>query len=285
MADAALERLLQRDRLIILSALGMIAAIAWGYILWLAAHPSMPGMNMAAPSAMRQISGLGSMPSMPAPSMTNPKFAAWSPAEFGFMFVMWGAMMIGMMTPSAAPMILVYARVGRQAAERGTPLAATSWFAGGYLLAWIAFALVATAAQAWLSGGAAMSPQMRLAQNWVGGTILIIAGLYQWMPLKDRCLVHCRAPLSFIQQHGGFKRDGLGSLRLGLEHGAYCIGCCWLLMALLFVGGVMNLLWVAGLTFLVLGEKIVPMGRALARAAGAAMVAWGAWLIFAPGLS
>jgi predicted metal-binding membrane protein len=122
---------------------------------------------------------------------------------------------------------------------------------------------------------------MASASNRVGGAVLIAAGLYQWTPLKDVCLAKCRSPFQFILQLGGFRRDALGSVLLGLRHGAYCVGCCWVLMALLFVGGVMNVLWIALLALLVLVEKLVPFGRWIARAAGVAFVAAGAWLLFA----
>jgi predicted metal-binding membrane protein len=198
------------------------------------------------------------------------------------MFAMWAVMMVGMMTPSAAPMILLYARVGRQAAAQQKPLAATGWFAGGYLLAWTAFSIVATLGQWGLERAAMLTPMMTGASGVFGGIVLIAAGLYQWTPWKDACLRHCRAPLHFIQQHGGFKRDAWGSLAVGFHHGLYCIGCCWALMALLFVGGVMNLLWIAAIMVFVLAEKVVPGGRLLTRLAGAGFVAAGAWLLVAP---
>jgi predicted metal-binding membrane protein len=123
-----------------------------------------------------------------------------------------------------------------------------------------------------------MGPASRL----VGGIILVVAGLYQWTPLKDACLGQCRAPLDFIQQHGGFQRKAAGSLRLGIQHGLYCIGCCWALMALLFVGGVMNPLWIAGIVVLVLIEKLAPGARWVPRAAGVALVLSGIWLLATP---
>jgi predicted metal-binding membrane protein len=187
-----------------------------------------------------------------------------------------------MMTPSAAPMILIYARVGRQAAVQGKLLAATGWFAGGYLLAWAGFSLFATVGQWGLQRTALLTPAMASASSVFGGLVLIAAGLYQWTPLKDACLSRCRAPLLFIQQHGGFRRDAPGSFGLGVRHGLYCIGCCWALMALLFVGGVMNVLWIAAIAVFVLAEKVVPGGRVLTRLAGAGFVAAGVWLLVAP---
>jgi predicted metal-binding membrane protein len=191
----------------------------------------MPGMDIGSRSG--EIAG-------------TPAIAPWSAPEFAFVASMWIAMMIGMMTPSAAPMILLYARVSRSAAAEGKPFASAAWFAGGYLLAWSAFAIAATGAQWLLEQALLIGPMMGAASRLAGGVILLVAGLYQWTPLKDACLGQCRAPLSFIQQHGGFQREATGSLRLGIQHGLYCIGCCWALMALLFVGGVMNPLWIAG---------------------------------------
>jgi predicted metal-binding membrane protein len=187
-------------------------------------------------------------------------------------------MMVGMMTPSAAPMILIYARVGRQASAQGKPFAAAGWFATGYLLIWASFALAATAAQWALDRTALLDPNMASASQVFGGIVLIAAGIYQWTPLKDKCLAQCQSPLQFIQRQGGFPRDSSGSLLFGLRHGAYCIGCCWMLMALLFVGGVMNLLWIAMISAFVLIEKIVPVGRLISRIAGVGFVAAGTWL-------
>jgi predicted metal-binding membrane protein len=186
-------------------------------------------------------------------------------------------MMIGMMTPSAAPMILLYAQVGRQASTQGKPFASTFWFASGYLLAWCGFSLAASGAQFMLSQAALITP-MLAASTLFGGLVLIAAGIYQWTSPKYACLSQCQSPLLFIQRHGGFRRDGIASLRLGLSHGLYCIGCCWALMALLFVGGVMNILWIATLAILVLLEKALPRAWFMPRAMGLVFIAAG--LIF-----
>jgi len=268
MADAAIEAVLRRDRAIVVAALVILTALAWAYVWWLAVDMEMGGMDM---SGFRMIpAGMGLM--MPAT-------APWTAMEFAFVFVMWAVMMIGMMTPSAAPMLLLYARVGRQAAQQGQPLAASAYFAAGYLLAWIGFALAASLAQWALERSALLSPMMERASDVFGGAVLIGAGLYQWTPLKDACLRQCQAPWLFIQRHGGFHRDAIGALALGLRHGGYCIGCCWALMALLFVGGVMNVLWIAAIALLVLTEKVVPAERIISRTAGAVFLAGGAWLI------
>jgi predicted metal-binding membrane protein len=195
------------------------------------------------------------------------------------MFAMWTVMMFGMMAPSVAPMILIYARVGRQALTDGKPFAAAAWFAGGYLLAWTGFSLAATSAQWALERATLLTPMMVSASKILDGVVLIVAGLYQWTPLKEVCLSHCQAPLTFILRHGGFRSDGSGALTLGLRHGLYCIGCCWALMALLFVGGVMNLFWIAALAILVLLEKVIPSGQIIARFAGLTFIAGGGWML------
>jgi predicted metal-binding membrane protein len=268
MTDGTLETVLRRDRLIVAGALAAIVALAWAYVLWLAADMDMGGMGM---SGFRMVpAGIGLM---------APAAAPWSAVEFVLVFAMWAVMMVGMMAPSAAPMILLYARVGRQGRIAGRPLAATGWFAAGYFLAWIGFSLAATLVQWVLEREALLDPRMASASNTLGAVVLIAAGVYQWTPLKDVCLTQCQTPFGFLMRHGGFRGDVLGCLELGLRHGAYCVGCCWVLMALLFVVGVMNVLWIVLLALLVLLEKLRPWGRWVARAAGVACVAAGVWLV------
>jgi predicted metal-binding membrane protein len=263
MSDAALEHVLKRDRAVVVTAVLVLTALAWTYVLWTAAL-----MSAAAPAP--------SMPGMDMPGMNM----GWSIGGFAFTAAMWVVMMIGMMTPSAAPMILLYARVGRQARADGRPFASTFWFAGGYLLAWSGFALAASLAQLALAHLTLITPMLAAANNRFAGLVLVAAGIYQWTPLKYSCLSQCQAPFSFLQRHGGFRRDPRGSLKLGLKHGLACIGCCWALMMLLFVGGVMNLLWVAALSILVLLEKLVVFGRFLPSFVGLVLVAAGAIFIF-----
>jgi predicted metal-binding membrane protein len=264
---SALEAVLRRDRAVVVAALAVITALAWADLVWLANDMWMGGMDM---SGFRMIPvGQGWM--MPAS-------ASWQPIEFGAVFVMWAVMMVGMMTPSVAPVILVYARIGRQGTGEGRPLSASAWFALGYLLSWTAFSLVATSAQWALERAALLTPMMQSASNILGATVLIIAGLYQWTPFKDACLSHCQSPLGFILRYG-FRREPAGALALGFRHGLYCIGCCWAVMALLFVAGVMNLFWIAVLSVLLLLEKVVPWGRLVSRFSGIAFIAGGVWLL------
>jgi predicted metal-binding membrane protein len=266
--NAALEAALRRDRVIVLTALAIITATAWADLAWLADDMAMGGMDMT---------GFRMIPA--GRSLMMPASEPWQPIEFGYVFAMWVVMMIGMMTSSVAPMILIYARVGRQAATQDKPFAASGWFAAGYLLAWTSFSLVATSLQWALERAALLTPMMESASNILGAIVLILAGLYQWTPLKEACLAYCQSPLLFIQQQGGFRGDPGGALALGFRHGIYCIGCCWALMALLFVGGVMNLLWIAVLAILILLEKLTPFGRVVARIAGVGFMASGVWML------
>lgn len=250
-----LESALQRDRLVVVTGLFVLTALAWGYLVWLS-----QGMRMSAAGMVDAA-------------------RAWSAGEFALLYVMWAVMMVGMMTPSAAPMILMYARVGRQAAFQGKPLAATGFFATGYLFAWAAFSLAATIMQWSLHRALLLTPMMASASAVLSGVVLIVAGVYQWTPAKQACLRHCQTPIAFILQHGGFRRTPPDSLALGFRHGLYCIGCCWALMALLFVGGAMNLLWIAVISILVLAEKVIPTGRGLSRIAGAVLALGGLWML------
>jgi predicted metal-binding membrane protein len=271
-SEKALESILRRDRAIVIAALLALTALAWADLGWLAQDMKMDGMDMT---------GFRSIPA--GQGLMMPADAPWQPIEFGYVFAMWVVMMIGMMTPSVAPTILIYARVGRQAAAQNKPFAGSGWFVAGYLIAWTLFALLATVLQWTLDRSALLTPMMESASSVLGGIILILAGIYQWTPAKRVCLSYCQAPLAFIMQHGGFRRDPRGALILGFRHGAYCVGCCWAVMALLFVGGVMNLLWIAVLAILVLVEKALPFGRIVARLAGAAFVAAGIWLLLQHG--
>jgi predicted metal-binding membrane protein len=268
MTDAMLEVVLRRDRIVVVVALAAITALAWAYVLWIAADMDMRGMEM---SGLRMIpAGVGLM---------APALAPWRWFEFLLVLLMWIVMMVGMMTPSAAPMILIYARVGRLGATQGAPFASAGWFVAGYLLVWSGFALAATAAQWALERTNLLDARMAESSRLFGAIVLIAAGGYQWTSLKERCLRQCQAPLTFIQRQGGFRRDARGALLLGLKHGAYCLGCCWILMALLFVGGVMNLLWIAAIAILVLAEKVLPPGWQISRISGLGFIAIGSWLL------
>lgn len=288
-ADAGLDALLKRDRVVVAAALIILTFLAWAYVLWLSAHMMMPGaaaspgdmagMDMGSDNMAGMDMSAAASPDAGMAAAMAPGFRAWAPVDFAFMFAMWSVMMVGMMTPSVAPMILLYAAVGRKAAGTGTPFASTGWFLAGYLLVWLAFSALATCAQWALTALALLTPMMATASVTLGGILLVAVGLYQWTPLKETCLRACQAPLGFLMAHGGFRREPRGAVRLGIAHGAYCLGCCFALMALLFVGGIMNVLWIAGLTILVLLEKIVPTGRLIPRVSGALIALAGLWLL------
>jgi predicted metal-binding membrane protein len=190
---------------------------------------------------------------------------------------MWAMMMVAMMLPSAAPTILMFGGVARRRQLEGRPAVPVAVFTLGYLAVWVFYAIVAAAAQWQLHRLALLSPSMAAASPALAGGLLIAAGVYQWMPFKAACLSHCRSPLHFFSTEW---REGVGgALAMGMRHGSYCVGCCWLLMALLFVAGVMNLVWVAVIASFVLLEKLVPRGDWIGRVGGLAMVAWGVWVM------
>ena len=185
----------------------------------------------------------------------------------GALVVMWWLMMVAMMLPSATPALLLYAQV-RQIRSRDADIAATWVFLAGYLGVWLLFSVAAAVAQSLLTG-----PSMALDNHIAQGTALLAAGLYQLSPIKGACIGLCRSPARFISRY--WRPGWDGAVRLGLRHGLYCLGCCWMLMALLFVGGVMNLLWVVGLTLIVTIEKLAPRGPLIGKTAGVALVGWG----------
>jgi predicted metal-binding membrane protein len=242
--------LLRQDRVVPLLAIAGVTAIAWLYLLTARQH-----MDMA----------MGDMPGMAMP------FAA------PWVFAMWWVMMLGMMLPGAAPMILTFGTLQRRKRQRNETRVPIVLFVTGYLLVWGAFSLAATAAQWTLQRYALLSPALAMEDSVVGGALFILAGVYQFTPLKHACLSHCRSPFAFLLNHW---RDGrAGALRMGADHGLYCLGCCWLLMVLLFAAGVMNLLWVAALAALVFAEKLLPAGVRIERIGGGAMMLFGVWLL------
>ena len=197
----------------------------------------------------------------------------WHAADFLFAFAMWAVMMVGMMMASAAPVMLLFAGMHRGHGGQRAPRVVFS-FSAGYLLVWTAFSAGAALAQWALHQAAMLSPAMTSSSTRLSGAILIAAGIYQLTPFKAVCLTHCRSPLGFLMSH--WREGASGALRMGIEHGTYCLGCCWALMCVLFVVGVMNLVWVAAMTIFVLVEKVGPAGAFVARVAGVAMIACGA---------
>ncbi|RNF86254.1 DUF2182 domain-containing protein [Lysobacter psychrotolerans] len=281
------ERLLKRDGAITIAGLFALWVLTWAYLAagaglgmsaWdmtrLALLPYQP--IEGSTTAMSSMPAMSDMPGMAMDSMAP----AWDSAHWGLMVAMWWAMMIAMMTPSAAPTILLYARVHRHAQTQGQMATrpATAAFVAGYFLIWLAFSIAATAVhQALESAGVVSAMTMGSQVQWLSGTALIVTGLYQLSPLKNACLSHCRAPAEFLSRH--WRPGPRGAIRLGVVHGAYCIGCCWMLMVLLFVGGVMNLAWIAALSLLVLAEKVLAKGRWVGYCAGVVLMAWGAVIL------
>ena len=203
--------------------------------------------------------------------------ATWDERYLLLVFLMWAVMMVAMMLPSALPSILIFRKAIRNDPGVRSPARRMFAFAAGYIVAWSGFSVAATLLQWALAEAALLSPMMVSASPWLGGAILIAAGLYQWTPFKQACLRHCRSPLAFLVEHW---QPGMpGALRLGLRHGLYCVGCCWALMLLLFVGGVMSLLWICGITAFVLLEKLAPHGAQGGRLSGLALILSGAWVL------
>lgn len=206
---------------------------------------------------------------MNAMTVTHP----WAAAELGSRMLMWSVMMVAMMVPTAVPMTLVYAAVVRKAERDGRPVAPTFAFVAGYIAIWVLFSVAATAAQGGLDELSLLSSSMSSASRYLGGGLLIGAGLYELTPLKHACLAHCRAPAHFISRR--WRVGFAGAFRMGSALGVYCLGCCWILMGLLFLGGLMNLLWVAAIAAFILLEKTVPLADRGARAVGIGMIAVG----------
>lgn len=260
MSARLLYGLLRHDRALVLAGLAGAITIAWLYLL----------LGAGVGAQTMAMGGGGAMTMAPA----------WTPDYAALIFLMWGVMMAAMMLPAAAPTILLVAKLaGRSsgAAAGGAPSAAA--FALGYLSVWALFSLAATVLQWRLSRLGLLSPAMAGRSAIAAGLILIAAGLYQWTPLKRACLVHCRSPLEFLLRY--WRSSRRGAFGCGLRHGVFCLGCCWMLMALLFVGGLMNLLWIAGLALLVLIEKTLPWGLWASRLTGAALALSGTAIVAA----
>ena len=258
------ESLLRRERAVVAVSLAVLMLLAWIYI-WRGAGMGMSALDMTMfalfPHAHAE----------PMPGMAMP------PIDFAIVATMWWVMMIAMMLPSAAPFLLLHGRVLRHANAQGqlsARYASTIFLATGYLAVWLLFSIAAAALQYLLQQAGLISAMMLWSKSaLLSATVLIGAGVYQLSPLKRTCLRHCRGPVEFLTRH--WRPGRVGAFTMGFEHGLWCVGCCWMLMALLFVGGVMNLAWIALLALLVFAETVLSKGATVSRITGVTLVAWG----------
>jgi len=259
----AVERVLSHERVVVGIAMAALAVAAWAYV-WSGAGTGMPARDMTAFALFPHLQP------EPMPGMAMSSFG-WTAA-----IAMWWVMMVAMMTPSAAPLVLLYARVlhhHRGDASHAQALASSMYVVGGYLTAWLGFSIAAAALERLLEPAGLTSPMMLWSKSApLSAAVLLAAGLYQLSPLKAACLRQCRGPAQFLTRY--WRPGRLGAFAIGLRHGAWCVGCCWMLMALLFVGGLMNLAWIAALALLVLIEKVAPAGALVGKAAGVVLLGW-----------
>lgn len=272
---AKIKSIFRRERLIIAACLAVMAALAWLYLL--ESERTMSSMRLSG----MDMPGMD-MSSMPGMTMTMTATQPWSAASVFLLFLMWAVMMVAMMLPSASPMVFAFLGLNerRQAVPgpaAGRTLVPVGIFVLGYLAIWTAYSALAALAQWQLHRLALLSPAMAATSPYLSGGLLIAAGLFQWTPLKRACLKGCRSPLTFLMT--GWREGKGGAFLMGLRHGSYCVGCCWVLMALLFVAGVMNLLWVALIALFVTAEKLAPRGALIGTIAGMVMIVSGIALL------
>jgi predicted metal-binding membrane protein len=257
MNSTSIESIVKRDRIIVGSCLFAICALSWLYIIYL--YRQMYPMNMDALF------------------FAMPMSAQWAATDFVLLFFMWAVMMVAMMLPSVTPLVLIFAAVNRQRRQVQSPFVPTAYLLTGYFLVWTGFSLLATLLQWFLQRLSLLNPEMETTNKILGGIILVSAGLFQFTSLKQRCLYNCQTPVSFIHQH--WKDGKTGALRMGVQNGAYCLGCCWILMILLFVSGIMNLLWIGLIAAFVLIEKSFSSLKWISYISGALLIAYGAFTL------
>lgn len=256
-----IESLIKQDRLILYSGMFIIAALAWAYMFHL--DSEMKNMDMSMHHLM-------------------PNMQMWDFKKFVLMFVMWFVMMVAMMLPSTAPSALIFAKVYRKRRNESKPFVSSGFFLLGYFTIWAVFSLAATTTQWLLHKAALLSPMMVSTSPVLGGILLLAAGLFQFTPLKYECLNRCRNPLDILISQ--WREGNYGAYIMGIKIGYFCVGCCWMLMALLFVAGVMNLLWVAIIALFVLIEKVLPYPVWTSRVAGVLLVIWGLLMLVKPSI-
>ena len=253
MKPSSLLYVLKKDRFIVLAALFLICGLSWLYIIYL--YNQMHPMNMDAL--------FFAMPMTPQ----------WSWTDFVFLFLMWFVMMIAMMTPSVTPLVIIFTLINRKRRQQQNPYVPSGYLLSGYFLVWAAFSVFATLLQWLLQQVALLNPEMVTTSKVLGGILLITAGMFQFTSLKRTCLRNCRSPMGFIHQH--WKNGKGGALRMGIQNGIYCMGCCWILMILLFVSGIMNILWIAVISLFVLIEKVLLSVTVISFIAGITLIAYG----------
>jgi predicted metal-binding membrane protein len=246
---------IRRDRAIFIGGAAAVTGLAWVYLI-------------------RTASTMGAL-------VGGRRVPAHYSVDFTAAFLMWTVMMIAMMLPSALPFVFAFGAEHRNRRAHNLPYVPAGVFVAGYFAIWTAFSAVAALVQGALHRGALLSPMMTATGSVFAGGILVAAGLYQWTPFKDACLRHCRSPLTFLLSD--WREGALGAFQMGIDHGLFCLGCCWLLMTLPFAAGVMNLLWMAAITVFILIEKAAPGGQWLGRIAGAALASAGLWMIVSLG--
>ena len=250
---------LSRTSATLVACVAIVCLLAWGYLVHLRRHMS----SAAATETSMMDMGMS----------TN---APWGIGDGLFTFTMWTVMMVGMMTPSATPVLMVFAASHVRRAQRGVPAAVLA-FGLGYVAVWAGFSAIATLAQWALHQAALLSPMMATTSPRLGAVIVVAAGIYQLTPLKRACLTHCQTPMGFLMSHW---RDGTaGAFQMGVRHGWYCVGCCWVLMCVLFAVGVMNLVWVAVLTAFILVEKMWVGGGYVSRIGGVLLIGAGTLML------
>jgi predicted metal-binding membrane protein len=242
----------QRDRRIVIAGIVVISLLSWIYLFFIAA----PGSADPAGHTHHASTHTG----LHAP------MAAWDGGLLALSFVMWSVMMIAMMLPTATPMVLSFTRLQHKREAKSKAIRLTGWFSAGYLGIWVFFSVLAAFAQWALYSSNLMTSTMGSAEPMLAGALLVAAGLFQWSSLKEACLTQCRSPLDFLLNE--WRPGASGAFIMGLRHGVFCVGCCWVLMLLMFVGGVMNLTWMAAITIYVLLEKILPTVRVFASVTG-----------------
>ncbi len=243
------ERAAGNERWVVVAGLAFVAALSFGMTI--------------------KLGGMLMMPTAPS---------GGSAAYWVLLFIMWWTMMMAMMLPSAAPAILTYGAMSRRFAENGVSVAPVAVFSAGYATIWTAFSLGAVTLQILVHDLVPLTGMMALTSAAAGGSVLVAAGLYQMTPLKHACLRKCQSPLMFFARN--WRTGWAGALRMGISHGLYCLGCCWVLMGLLFYGGVMDLRWIAGIAAYVAAEKLIPANTQMARFAGMILVIWGLWTLY-----